>query len=671
MAYQSADDTEDMTKDAGEDAGETKQSLFGLKKSIVWQLILPIPIMLGVALIAIWFLLPPLLADNVRDGAVRNAQQTVGQFKTLRGYYVKNIVKKVLAMGGRGAIDHANDPNSIPLPATMIQDMSALLAEEDTTLDLYSPFPFPNRADRQLDSFQQEAWEFLNANPDEVFTRQETREDGKEIVRVAMADTMVAQGCVNCHNSRVDTPKNDWQLGDVRGVLEVDAVIDEQLAAGASLSNKIVIFAAFGGLILIFVSVLFGRKVANPISAMTVAMDNLAEGKLDVEIPALDRGDEVGHMAQAVEVFKKNSIEMGRMQEEQKKAEAEQRAAEAKAAEEKTQLERQAREEKEAAEAAQRATEAKAAEEKVQQERQAREEKEAADHAANRKAQEDKKRAMTDLANSFESSVSGIIDTVGSASTELQSTAESMSTMAGEASTKSAAVATASEEASANVQVVAAAAEEMSATIDEITRQVTQSNEITKKAVVDAEHTNETVQGLAEAAQKIGEVVNLISDIAEQTNLLALNATIEAARAGEAGKGFAVVASEVKSLANQTAKATEDIATQIGSMQDATGEAVTAIEGISSTIGQINEIATTIASAVEEQSAATQEIALNVQKASKGTTEMTENISGVTEVVSQTGTTSKQVLDSASQLSQEAETLKTEVAKFLDEVRAA
>ncbi len=587
----------------------TKQSMFGLKKSIVWQLVLPIPIMLGIALAAIWFLLPPLLADNVREGAIRNAQQTVGQFKTLRGYYAKNVVKKVLGMGGQGAIDHANDPNSIPLPATLIQDMSALLAEEDTTLQLFSAFPFPNRAKRQLDSFQQQAWDFLSANPDEVFARQETSADGKEVVRVAMADKMVAQGCVNCHNSRADTPKDDWKLGDVRGILEIDAVIDEQLATGAALSNKIVIVAALGGLLLVLVSVLFGRRMASSISAMTTAMDGLAKGNTDTEIPALERGDEVGHMAKAVEVFKRNAIEMESLRKESETADL--------------------------------------------------------------KAKEDKKQAMNDLANSFESSVSGIIDTVGTASSELQSTAQSMTTMAESASVKSTAVASASEEASTNVQIVAAAAEEMASTIDEITRQVTQSNEITKKAVVDAEHTNETVQGLAEAAQKIGDVLSLISDIAEQTNLLALNATIEAARAGDAGKGFAVVASEVKSLANQTAKATEEIASQINSMQNVTGEAVGAIEGIGGTIGQINEIATTIAAAVEEQSAATQEIARNVQEASRGTAEVNSNISGVTEVVSQTGSASNQVLDSASQLSQEAVNLKTEVAKFLDEVRVA
>ena len=599
----SLQNTDDLT------AHETKQSMFGLKKSIVWQLVLPIPIMLGAALIAIWFLLPPLLADNVRDDAIRNAQQTVGQFKTLRGYYVKNVIKKVLAMGGKGSVDHANDPNSIPLPATLIHDMSTLLAGQDTTLQLYSAFPFPNRADRQLDSFQQEAWEFLTANPDEVFERQETREDGKEIVRVAMADKMVAQGCVNCHNSRADTPKDDWNLGDVRGVLEVDTVIEEQLAAGASLSNKIVGVAAFGGLLLMLLSVVFGRKVARPVSAMTAAMDNLAKGNRDVEIPALDRGDEVGRMAQAVEVFKKNAIEMECMREERE--------------------------------------------------------------AADRKAQEDKGRAMNDLATSFETRILGIIDTVGSASTELQSTSQTMSEMAESASVKSTAVANASEETSTNVQIVAASVEEMSSTTNEITGQVARSNEITKKAVIDAEHTNQTVQGLTEAAQKIGDVLKLISDIAEQTNLLALNATIEAARAGDAGKGFAVVASEVKSLANQTAGATDEIAAQISSMQMVTGEAVDAIEGIGGTIGQINEIATTIAAAVEEQSVATEVIARNVQEASRGTAEVTSNISGVTELVSQTGSTSKQVLDSASQLSREVETLTAEVAKFLDEVRAA
>jgi methyl-accepting chemotaxis protein len=261
--------------------------------------------------------------------------------------------------------------------------------------------------------------------------------------------------------------------------------------------------------------------------------------------------------------------------------------------------------------------------------------------------------------------VKEVVGVVASASSEMESAAQSMSATAEETNRQAGAVAAASEEASSNVQTVASAAEELSSSISEITRQVTQSSDVARKAVEEAAKTNATVKGLAEAAQKIGEVVNLINEIAGQTNLLALNATIEAARAGEAGKGFAVVASEVKSLANQTAKATEDIGRQISAIQSATEAAVGAIQGIGKTIEEIAKIATNIASAVEEQGAATQEIARNVQQASAGTQEVTSNISGVTKAATETGAAAGQVLTAARELATQGDTLKKEVEGFL------
>ncbi len=267
--------------------------------------------------------------------------------------------------------------------------------------------------------------------------------------------------------------------------------------------------------------------------------------------------------------------------------------------------------------------------------------------------------------------VNEVVAIVASASTEMQSSAQAMSSGAEETARQSQAVSAASEEATTNVQTVAAAAEEMSNSISEISRQVTSSSEIATRAVAEAEKTNTTVEGLSEAAQKVGEVVKLISDIAEKTNLLALNATIEAARAGEAGKGFAVVANEVKSLAEQTAKATDEIASQIGSIQTETSGAVEAIAGIGKTIEEVNEIATTISSAVEQQSAATQEIARNCQEAAKGTQEVSANIMGVNSAADETGKQAQQVLEAAGELAKQGDILKAEIEAFMGKEEAA
>ncbi len=350
------------------------------------------------------------------------------------------------------------------------------------------------------------------------------------------------------------------------------------------------------------------RAISGPINAMTRAMKQLADGDHDVRIPATDRQDEVGHMAEAVVVFRDGMITAKRL-------EAEQHAAQV--------------------------------------------------HKERRQA------AIEQYIATFEGSVRAALDSLTSAAAEMKATSQSMSMTATETSTQAAAVATAAEEASANVETVAAASEELSGSVAEIGRQVTQSTSIAGKAVDEADHTNKTVEGLAQAAQKIGDVVKLITAIAEQTNLLALNATIEAARAGEAGKGFAVVAAEVKGLANQTAKATDEISAQVAAMQGETGKVVQAIAHISGTIGTINQIATTIASAVEEQGAATQEIARNVQAAAQRTNAVSSNIMGVDQAAGMTGTAAADVLGAAEKLSRQAETLGANVDEFLANIRAA
>jgi ABC-type transporter Mla subunit MlaD len=275
------------------------------------------------------------------------------------------------------------------------------------------------------------------------------------------------------------------------------------------------------------------------------------------------------------------------------------------------------------------------------------------------------------LLRGFEAKTAVLVGMVASAATELESTSRAMASTTGETVAQATNVAAAVEAASINVQTVASAAEELSASISEIARQVAQSSEIADRAVQDANRTDTIVKTLAEGAQKIGDVVGLISTIAGQTNLLALNATIEAARAGDAGKGFAVVASEVKSLANQTAKATDDISRQIAQIQLATKEAVTAIEAITQTIGEVSRIATAIAAAVEEQGAATQEIARNIHEAASGTHQVSVSIAGVSRGASETGAAATGVHDAAGELSKQAEGLSGDVQHFVTEVKAA
>ncbi|MGB0694705.1 MAG: protoglobin domain-containing protein [Rhodospirillaceae bacterium] len=284
---------------------------------------------------------------------------------------------------------------------------------------------------------------------------------------------------------------------------------------------------------------------------------------------------------------------------------------------------------------------------------------------------EDQDRRLLEDANAFEESVKSLANVVAGAATELQATAGSMSSTANSTTDRVTSVAQAADHALHNVQTVASASEELSASIAEISRQVHDSTEISHSAVEEAQRADGLVNGLVSAADKIGEVVKLINDIASQTNLLALNATIEAARAGEAGKGFAVVASEVKSLANQTARATDEISNQIGEVQTATKAAVNAIQGIGRTIGSISEIASAIASAIEEQGAATQEIARNVQEAAEGTSSVTSTLQDVSQDASETGQSAQEVLGAAGELSQQSEQLNNEVDRFLSDLRAS
>jgi methyl-accepting chemotaxis protein len=366
------------------------------------------------------------------------------------------------------------------------------------------------------------------------------------------------------------------------------------------------------GLVLLFtlaVSIFVGRRITGPLRQMTTTMNTLARGRLDAEVVGLDRQDEVGQMAKAVEVFKSNAVARQALEVEGREADA--------------------------------------------------------------RAVAQRKSDMHKMADDFESAVGEIVQTVSSSSTELEASASTLTQTAEHAQELTVMVAAASEEASTNVQSVASATEEMASSITEISRQVQESSRIASEAVDQARKTNDSVAALSQAAGRIGAVVELINAIAGQTNLLALNATIEAARAGEAGRGFAVVASEVKALAEQTAKATGDIGQQISSIQGATQQSVGAIKEISGTIERLSEISSAIAAAVEQQGAATQEISRNVQQAAQGTQQVSSHISDVQRGARETGSASSQVLAAAQSLSGDSNKLKLEVGKFLDSVRVA
>ncbi|MDZ5649180.1 methyl-accepting chemotaxis protein [Nitrospirillum sp. BR 11828] len=358
----------------------------------------------------------------------------------------------------------------------------------------------------------------------------------------------------------------------------------------------------------ILAALMLSGAIAAPIAALTDRMRRLAEGDRGITVDGLQRRDEVGAMARALEVFKQNAIEADRLAAEQRQAE----------------------------------------------------------EAKLRRAQ-----AVDRLIQGFDGAVAGILEAVSGAATQLDSTAQSMADVAERTKAQATATAAAAEQTSANVQTVASAAEEMTSSIQEISRQAARSSTVASEAAQAANQSDVLVQGLADAAQRIGTVVELIQAIAGQTNLLALNATIEAARAGDAGKGFAVVASEVKGLANQTARATEDIARQIQEMQEATGGVVAAIQGISGTIEEVNGISATISAAVEEQNATTLEIARNVTQAAQGTEEVSSNIARVTGAAGETGAAASQVLAAARSLGSQSNALRSEVVRFLAEIRAA
>jgi len=375
----------------------------------------------------------------------------------------------------------------------------------------------------------------------------------------------------------------------------------------ADAAKKLGSFAAIIILVGIGLALMIGNSISKPIEKITKVMRKLADGDLSVEIGMQGRHDEIGDMAQTVEVFQENAKQVAKLKAEQEETEL--------------------------------------------------------------RTKKEKKAMMEKLASDFEQSVGNIVNIVASAATQLQASSKNLTEMSDQTSRQTATVAAATEEASSSIQTVASAAEELSASIGEINRQVDESSRVAASAVQEVKKTDATVSTLSDAATQIGDVVKLIQDIAEQTNLLALNATIEAARAGEAGKGFAVVASEVKNLANQTAKATEEISKKIDTVQSVSKDSVEAIRTIGGIIEHIDEISKTIANALGQQDAATREISNNVQQASAGTSEISSSIVNVTHAASESRDAAADVHMAAGELSKQSETMRQEIQRFMSKIR--
>jgi len=472
-----------------------------------------------------------------------------------------------------------------------------------------------DRAGRELEDFGQSASAMLTElqNPvrrqlatELVDLAESYKTHFEQVVAVIVKRNQVITGSLDVIGPQLaDTMEqiklSNKKLQDTLGPKATDAIHDAVL--------EVEIVAGFAIVLGVGLAFLTGRAISTPINSMTHAMRRLADGDLDTEIPARDRGDEIGQMAGAVQVFKDNAFEARRLRDEQSKNAA--------------------------------------------------------------RIEQEKRETTLKMADDLEASVKTVVEGVASAAGEIKVTAETMSEASEQTTSRAGAVASASEEATVTAQAVASAAEELSNSIEEISRQVTVARDVASDGKQQAASTNETVQGLAHGAQKIGEVVSLINDIAEQTNLLALNATIEAARAGESGKGFAVVAAEVKSLANQTAKATDEISGQISAMQDATSRTVNEIEIVVGAMTRINEMTTEVAAAVEQQNAATQDIARNIQQTAEGTQDVSLNIVEVNTAAQQSSDAAGRVVEVVGDLTGQSDALRGELERYLATLRAA
>ncbi|NIZ61154.1 hypothetical protein DL239_09210 [Sedimentitalea sp. CY04] len=552
-------------------------------QSIAFRLTMPIPLFIILCLGLAWATVPRVLEKNTIDFATTAATNIVNQIKLIRGYYTKNVIKDVKASTDISpGIDHKDDPSVIPLPATFVHDVSSLLVGQGLSLSLYSAYPFPGRADREMDSFMKEAWEYLSANPEGTFKRREVS-NGETHLRVAVADRMVAEGCVSCHNAHPDTPKSDWQVGDVRGVLEVRENIQAPLVAANTLTRNILIGVALAGLGIMLVVLFTTRTITRPIAKICENMNAVAGGDLDEDVPSADRGDELGQIGKTL-VSLRDDLKQARSAEDERAAQQE---------EQQQVVDKLSR-------------------------------------GLDNLAKGDFSNPLVDpfpadheqLRNDFNRTLTTLSDTI----VDVINSAESIRGGATEISRASDDLAQRTESQAATLEQTAAALEEMTVSVKSAADGAHSVETIVNEAKVEAEESDVVVQHAVSAmteieksAHHISQIIGVIDDIAFQTNLLALNAGVEAARAGDAGRGFAVVASEVRALAQRSSDAAMEIkklisdsSKQVEQGVDLVGKAGEALNSIVSRVGHISQLVSEIAVGSTEQSTGLGEINLGV-----------------------------------------------------------
>lgn len=592
-----------------------------INKSILLKIAAPFPIVSTLIVIGAWFYIPAVVEKSAMSAATDSALQSAQQMKILRGYYTKNVVSDVNGSGYLTAgVQHRDNPEMIPLPATMMHDLSALLSEERTNVNLYSAFPFPNRADRQLDDFSQEAWEFLSANPEAQFSRSE-RVGGQTFLRVAVADTMVNDDCVSCHNTMANTPRDNWKLGDVRGVLEIRQDVTDVLAATSTLKNELIVAMMLAGFALLGAVLYVTYTITRPITQVVHTVNRMTEGHYDNDIPAQDRIDEVGQIANALDQFQ-TKLQEGRQADERQQIRTNAQATVV----------------AELSEGLSKLAEGDLSEP-----------------------------IITPFDASYErlrTDYNKTISTLGASMHKLIETSDGIAMRTME-------ITEATDQLSQRTESQAAALEKTSTALGDVTEGVSNAArriktvesyavEARNHAQVSGDVVNEAVKAMSEienSSSTISRIVGVIDDIAFQTNLLALNAGVEAARAGEAGNGFAVVASEVRALAHRSAEA----AGKIGALVTQSSEHVqTGVEMVDKT-GQALE---TIIERVERISAEIAEISKGAAEQSQGLTKINTSVTSLDQMTQHNAAMAEECTAATHELSQNARLLASLIGKF-------